>query len=243
MRDIDFLKKKKTSYMRSRKLCLFLFATAMAFFAILGVMLPIRPTESAVEKRTLAKFPEATLEGALDGTYFSDISTWYSDSFPLRDTWMSGNNVIKDAYGIRTNQIVSNGGTSDEIPTVPAKSDAASASEQTTGNTLSSEQITDAASESAGQAAKTEEAGLTQSTSDAEGAAAITDVTSNAETPSETVQTVSESDQSSSALAAITGQTSNGEYIAGDTGYGMYFFNLTAADTYINLVNRLAEYG
>ena len=52
-------------------------------------MIPVRPKESVLEKRELAKFPQITVSGVLDGSYFSDISTWYSDSYPLRDVWMS----------------------------------------------------------------------------------------------------------------------------------------------------------
>lgn len=69
-------------------------------------------------KRELAKFPQITVSGVLDGSYFSDISTWYSDSYPLRDVWMSGSNAMKKLYGIKTKQIVSNKGTADEIPVV-----------------------------------------------------------------------------------------------------------------------------
>lgn len=228
MSEKEFLKKKKASYTRGRKLCLFLFAAATAFFAVLGLMLPIRPTESDVEKRTLAKFPEFTVSGALDGTYFSDISTWYSDSFPLRDTWMSGNNLVKGAYGLRTKQVVSTGNTSDEIPTVPAKTDDTDSSAQT----VSQAEQTTAASADA-QAAVAEVTTLAAETTASSASADTTSAAAAANTD--------DSAESSGTLAQITGQTSNGEYIEGDTAYGMYFFNLEAANTYITMVNRVAD--
>lgn len=223
MSDNEFLQKKKASYIRSRKLCLFLFAAVMTFFALLGVMLPIRPTESAVEKRTLAKFPEFSAEGALDGTYFSDISTWYSDSFPLRDAWMSGNNSIKSAYGIRVNQVVSSGVTSDAIPTLPAKTDADEGLSASKGDAA-------AASQSA--------SGTQSQVSEASTQAAAP---SNLAAEESNEADSSLADSASGVIDVITGQTSNGEYIEGDTGYGMYFFNLEAANKYISLVNRVAQ--
>ena len=104
----EFMKQKRAAYKKARTFGLFLFIVVMAFCCILGLMIPVRPKESVLEKRELAKFPQITVSGVLDGSYFSDISTWYSDSYPLRDVWMSGSNAMKKLYGIKTKQIVSN---------------------------------------------------------------------------------------------------------------------------------------
>ena len=108
----EFMKQKRAAYKKARTFGLFLFIVVMAFCCILGLMIPVRPKESVLEKRELAKFPQITVSGVLDGSYFSDISTWYSDSYPLRDVWMSGSNAMKKLYGIKTKQIVSNKGHS-----------------------------------------------------------------------------------------------------------------------------------
>ena len=44
---------------------------------------------SANENRSLEQRPAFSLEALADGSYFSDFTTYYSDQFPLRDTWMS----------------------------------------------------------------------------------------------------------------------------------------------------------
>ena len=54
----------------------------LIFGALLGILIPLRPSVSEVENRTLTKFPEFTLETFLNGEFFSDVSTWYSDTFP-----------------------------------------------------------------------------------------------------------------------------------------------------------------
>lgn len=213
MSDKEFMRKKKKAYMRSRTVCLFLFIVTMAFFCILGLLLPLRPKESALEQRELETFPEFSVEGALDGSYFADISAWYSDSFPMRDLWRSGSDILKSGYGIRTRQVISSGNTSDEIPTLPAETDR-------TENTVSEE-------------------GTGTGEVQSEASFSASEASSEPSEPSQTSESFAS--ESSDAPAEITGQKLNGEYIEGDTGYGQYFFNLQAANTYIGLVNRVAD--
>ena len=67
---------------------------AFPFFAILAVLtvvsfiIPLRPTVSYIEKRSLAEFPEFSVESLTSGDYFDDISTWFSDTFPGRESWI-----------------------------------------------------------------------------------------------------------------------------------------------------------
>ena len=210
----EFMKQKRAAYKKARTFGLFLFIAVMAFCCILGLMIPVRPKESVLEKRELAKFPQFTVSGVLDGSYFSDISTWYSDSYPLRDVWMSGSNAMKKLYGIKTKQIVSNKGTADEIPVVTKKE-----------NEETSEAVTE---ESEQESVQTE----------------VTTAAQTESTPAKATapaQIVLPTDDPSYSLPAITGQTLNGVYVEGDTGYGMYFFNQQAATTYIDMVNRIAD--
>ena len=72
----EFIRQKKAAYKKARMFSLFLFIVVMAFCCILGLTLPIRPKESMLEKRELAKFPSFSISGVMDGSYFSDISTW-----------------------------------------------------------------------------------------------------------------------------------------------------------------------
>lgn len=78
---------------------------AIPFFLILTVLtvaafiIPLRPTVSYSEKRELAKFPEFSLEALLSGDYFDDISLWFSDTFPGRESWMSLSRSTKALHG------------------------------------------------------------------------------------------------------------------------------------------------
>lgn len=87
-----------------------------AGFAV-GLCLPLRPEHSDIEKRDLASFPGLTASGLWDGSWFSDVGTWYSDTYPLRETLISGASKIEGLYGFQGEQIVSgNAQTADEVP-------------------------------------------------------------------------------------------------------------------------------
>ncbi|MCD8299853.1 MAG: hypothetical protein LUC41_01545, partial [Clostridiales bacterium] len=82
------------------------FFAALAVFAVIGLLIPLRPSESAIEKRTLEEFPEFTLASFLNGDYFGDISTWYADTFPFREFMLTANADMEDLYGLKGEQII-----------------------------------------------------------------------------------------------------------------------------------------
>lgn len=49
-----------------------------------------------------------------DGTYFSQISTWYADSFPFRENLLSLNSSIEQLYGLQSEQIITSNNNSSE---------------------------------------------------------------------------------------------------------------------------------
>lgn len=96
---------------------------AIPFFAVLAVLsvvsfiIPLRPTVSNSEKRELAKFPEFSVEALVSGSYFDDITTWYSDTFPGREQWLNVSTFTKSLHGY--SEISIEGSlepVSDEIP-------------------------------------------------------------------------------------------------------------------------------
>ncbi len=96
---------------------IFVFFVILLIFAVIGLIIPLRPSESALENRTLEKFPSFTMASFLDGSYFSQISTWYADTFPFRETLLSANASFEGLYGIQGEQYVASTGQSgDEIP-------------------------------------------------------------------------------------------------------------------------------
>lgn len=81
------------------------FALAIPFLLILAVLtvisflIPLRPTRSYSEKRELARFPDFSWEALMDGSYFDGISTWFSDTFPGREGWLSLSSEIDSLHG------------------------------------------------------------------------------------------------------------------------------------------------
>lgn len=59
-----------------------------------------KPTYSESEKRDLARMPAFSLERLLSGAYFSDIDTYYSDTFPFREQFVTLAADFNEAKGI-----------------------------------------------------------------------------------------------------------------------------------------------
>ncbi len=94
------------------------------FFVVLGLLsvvsfiIPLRPTHSYIEKRTLAQFPAFSVDALLTGSYFDDISTWYSDTFPGRETWIQVANRTTSLHG---NSEVMIQGELEELEEIPSQ--------------------------------------------------------------------------------------------------------------------------
>lgn len=56
------------------------------------------PTESRVENRKLATMPEFSWSALLDGSYISQLETYYSDTFPGRDALLKANQKLNGFY-------------------------------------------------------------------------------------------------------------------------------------------------
>lgn len=67
------------------------FFIMMLIFGVIALIIPLRPTESVVEKRELTKFPEFSFQALADGSYFKQVDLWFSDTFPFRDAFTSAN--------------------------------------------------------------------------------------------------------------------------------------------------------
>ncbi len=95
------------------------FFVLLYFGTVIAFMLPLRPTYSETEKRELAKFPSFSFEALKSGDYFDDISSWFSDTFPYRDTLTEINSSIKELHGFNTIVIHGEIDSGDEIPDAP----------------------------------------------------------------------------------------------------------------------------
>lgn len=123
----------------------------MLLGAFLGLLFFARPKTSEKEKRSLAKYPSFTMKTFLNGEYFSDVSTWYSDTYPFRDALVSADQKLKGLYGIESKtMMVGEEKQADEIPDINDNTEAVT--ETTTAAT------TEAATEDTEAGATTEAA-------------------------------------------------------------------------------------
>lgn len=106
-------------------------AFVIPFFVVLAAMtalafaFPLRPSRSYSEKRELASFPEFSMADLLSGSYFDDISLWFSDTFPGREIWLSAAAKIDQLHGLSDITIYGKIPQADEIPDVSLQPTAA----------------------------------------------------------------------------------------------------------------------
>lgn len=83
----------------SKRISVLLFYLVLCIGTVMGALFFLRPDTSNFEKRTLTAFPKFTISSFLDGSYFSDISLWYADTFPNRDSFMEFNSKLASLNG------------------------------------------------------------------------------------------------------------------------------------------------
>ena len=105
------------------------FGGMLAIMGFIGLLWFARPDTSVVEKRDLAEFPELSWSAFWDGSYFKDIDTWYADTFPLREWLIDRSQTMENLYGIRSDQIVGETMTADDIPDPDASQEEVQAAE------------------------------------------------------------------------------------------------------------------
>ena len=146
-----YTKKQRQIIRKYHNLGIILFAGVMLLGAFLGLLFFARPKTSEKEKRSLAKYPSFTMKTFLNGEYFSDVSTWYSDTYPFRDALVSADQKLKGLYGIESKtMMVGEEKQADEIPDINDNTEAVT--ETTTAAT------TEAATEDTEAGATTEAA-------------------------------------------------------------------------------------
>ena len=95
------------------------FFVVMAVLTLASFSLTLRPTVSNSEKRELAKFPDFTWESLVSGDYFDGISTWFSDTFPGRETWLNVASDMKSLYGSSEVMIEGDLPALETVPPIP----------------------------------------------------------------------------------------------------------------------------
>lgn len=205
----------------SAKLVAILFFVVMAAGAVVALILPLRPAYSETEKRELTKFPEFSASALLDGSYFDGISTWYADTFPFREAFITFNSKIKSLYGVGdrisgfSNQIL------EEIPIVPEDETEEPDTQQTTEPEVSTEETSEA---------ETSE----PQTNESETSEPLTEETETSEmTTSDSVPEEDDGDHVVQELGDVL--------IVDDTGYEYYHFVRSYADDYAANISKVAD--
>lgn len=104
-----------------------------------GALLLPKPTESKVEKRALAQRPSFSLKGLLSGDFSRDIEVYFSDTFPLREMFVSLSAVVDQSQGVRFDDVRVVGPGSDAQnmtaePILPSASQVSSVPQQAAPN-------------------------------------------------------------------------------------------------------------
>jgi len=82
------------------------FLAVLALLTVVSFLIPLRPTVSESEKRELTKFPDFSVETLLSGEYFDEITLWFSDTFPGRESWLTIADYTEAMHGYAEVSIV-----------------------------------------------------------------------------------------------------------------------------------------
>ena len=117
----EYYTKKNVIRKKYMRMTIRIFFGLLLVFGFIGLLFPLRPKESDVEKRELTKFPKPTVSTFLNGEFFNGISTWYADTFPFRETLITANSKFKKLYGITTEELYGDVVEGDDIPDADAE--------------------------------------------------------------------------------------------------------------------------
>jgi len=92
------------------------FFGVLTLLTVISLIVPLRPSFSYSEKRELTKFPAFSMEELFSGAYFDEISLWFSDTFPGRETWLDMSQSLSSLHGYSEIAIA---GPLDEMEEIP----------------------------------------------------------------------------------------------------------------------------
>lgn len=224
---------------RKKKLALRInIGVCMVFFAVVAVGLLVlpRPTVSESEKRNLATFPKFTWDTYWNGDYTEDISYFFNDTVPFRDTFKSIGAGFRSLFGFSINGAEIKG-------SVSQVNSGSSQTEVTTASTKPIAIVTPAPSDTSSDAPESKDETSSKDNSNDSKAD-----TSKAETSSKPDESNNSSKPENVYIApsdpdaqVLYEEGSQLVYQSGDTIYGaqLYNGNRDNAEDYANTLNTL----
>jgi len=202
---------------RFDRLKVFLFALLLLVVFFLGLMFPLRPSVSELEKRKLTEFPEFRWETFLSGEFFKEVETWYADTFPFREQLLALNRSVTALYGINDVQFIGDKVQSDEIPDLPEEDpDFVSPSSPSSEG---SSALSDPSSSSSSASSESKD---------------------ESSVPSEESEPSSNEESSDDGPTALPERV-NSVYLLGDTAFGLYGFSQSGSSNYASVINSAAD--
>lgn len=224
---------------RKKKLALRInIGVCTVFFAVvaIGLLVLPRPTVSESEKRNLATFPKFTWDTYWNGDYTEDISYFFNDTVPFRDTFKSIGAGFRSLFGFSINGAEIKG-------SVSQVNSGSSQTEVTTASTKPIAIVTPAPSDTSSDAPESKDETSSKDNSNDSKAD-----TSKAETSSKTDESSNSSKPENVYIApsdpdaqVLYEEGSQLVYQSGDTIYGaqLYNGNRDNAEDYANTLNTL----
>ena len=204
---------------------------------ITGFLIFLRPAESDLEKRKLAVFPTPTLATVLNGSFFTDISKWYADTYPLREKMIAFQSNTEDLYGIRNTVIYGDTGQkADVIPkedgeAAPIISDIAVEEDPyKTSNVNVTESLQDGNNERASSTGSVQ-----NSVSDGSIQAENKEAANRQEMAKEDEKPAKDG------TLKVQPEVAGTVYIAENRGFTLYYFYKKGADLYASMLNTVAK--
>ncbi len=198
-------------------------AGSLLGLAVLGFNVSLRPNYSVSEKRELKAFPTPRLADIWSGDWFTELTAWFSDTFPLRETLLSGGASLEQLYGLQGEAIYSHGdNVAESIPeTAAALAPTFSFDEVTeTGEDAVTE------SEAAGETAAEETA--EESTAPVETDAFETDAEGNLQI-----------EKQDTAGVELAGEQAGNVYVSDGRAYEIYYFSQKNVTAYASMINTV----
>lgn len=233
-----------------KKVRLFHYVRIISFFVILfcgmvvGVIFEIRPKYSYIEKRDLEKLPSYRGEEAWNGKYFGKLSTWYSDTYPMRETLIQANASWNSMYGIHKEELTKSTQVADAIPTTSTIKDG-DPNLIDDDPYLTDEELdlksndVDQKLPSADEASSDDIVTPKQDKDPDTGTTISSDNVGSSKKPEITDKKTNRKDKNTISNKELAeSQTFGSIYVTKNRAFSLYYFNLKAANNYSKVINK-----